>query len=230
MKKIMLISWMVVLFCVCFAVYAEEKKSEASAPNLSVSPQSWDFGTVIEGDIAERIFTIKNTGNAELAITNVRSSCGCAAALLSTDKVLPGQATELKVSFNSSGYRSNFEKYVYLTTNDPDEPYKTITINGSVKALPKIGIYIEPGTQDFVSAPTEQPSSFQFAIENRGNDALRISSIDTSSNLITTSINSTEIGPHKTTKVIVNLKPQTQAKKEEGHISLKIDIPVQYLR
>lgn len=228
MKKIILILCTLVLPCVYFGVCAEEVSSNIAAPNLSVSPEIWDFGTVVEGDIASRIFLIKNTGNAELTINNVRSSCGCTAVLLSAKDIAPGQAAELKVSFNSSGYRSNFEKYVYLTSNDPDEPNRTIIIKGSVKALPKIGINVEPPVWDFASAGLEQPSILQFLIENRGTNTLKISSIGASLDTMNVSVASADIEPHKATKVDVNLKPQAKIEKKEGYISIKIDIPYRY--
>ncbi len=228
MKKIILILCALVLSCAHFGVRAEEAPSNVTAPNLSVSPESWDFGTVIEGDTASRVFLIKNTGNAELTINNVRPSCGCTAVLLSAKDIAPGRAAELKVSFNSAGYRSNFEKYVYLTSNDPDEPNKTITIKGSVKMLPKISVNVEPPVWDFVSTAPEQPSTLQFLIENRGTSALKISSIDAPSDAMNFSAASSDLEPRKTERVDVNLKPQAKIEKKEGYISITIDIPYRY--
>lgn len=228
MKKTILILCALVLSCVYFGIRAEEAPSNVTAPNLSVSPEIWNFGTIIEGDTADRIFLIKNTGNAELTINNVRPSCGCTAVLLSAKDIAPGQAAELKVSFNSTGYRSNFEKYVYLTSNDPDEPSRTITIKGSVKALPKISINVEPPIWDFVSASPEQPSALQFLIENRGVNPLKISSIDAQSDAISVSTASADLESRKTERIDVNLKPQAKIEEKEGYISVKIDIPYRY--
>ncbi len=227
MKKIIPILCVLVLFCVPSGFSAEEVLPISAAPNLSVFPDSLDFGTIIEGEVASRVLLIKNTGNAELKIINVRSSCGCTAALLSTNAVAPGQATELKVSFNSTGYRSNFEKYVYLSSNDPDENNKTITIRGSVKTLPKINIVVEPPVWDFVPAAQGQTLPFQFLVQNRGLDKIKVSSIETSSD-IHASVVAADVEPGKSTRIDVNMVQGARTEKREGYISVTIDIPIRY--
>lgn len=228
MKKIMPILCVLVLFCAPSGFSAEEVLSVSAAPNLSVFPDSLDFGTIVEGDVASRVLLIKNTGNAELKIINVRPSCGCTAALLSTNAVAPGQATELKVTLNSTGLKPNFEKYVYLSSNDPDEANKSVTIRGSVKTLPKINIVVEPPIWDFVPAAQGQTLPFQFLIQNRGVDKIKISSIDASPGITRISDSSAEIQPSKSTKIDVNLEAGAKTEKREGYISVTIDIPIRY--
>jgi hypothetical protein len=228
MKKIILILCVLVMPCAYFGVRAEEAVTNITAPNLSVSPESWDFGPIIEGDTATHIFLIKNTGNGELKIINVRSACGCTAALLSSKNIAPGQSTELKVSFNSNNYRSNFEKQVYLTSNDPDEPSKTITVKGSVTALPKISVRVDPPVWEFAHGVSGKTSTPQFLIINNGVNALRISSIDPQSNAVKSSVASADIEPGKSKKVDLNLMPRAEIEKKDGYMSIKIDVPYRY--
>ena len=52
----------------------EIKKGTAS---ISFDEKEYDFGTVNEGDIVEKIFKITNSGKTDLVITNAQSTCGC---------------------------------------------------------------------------------------------------------------------------------------------------------
>jgi len=111
---------------------------------------------------------IKNSGEADLNV-QARPSCGCMATFTSTPTIKPGESSELKVTFNSAGYREKVEKQIYLNSNDPKNPNQILIVRGFIKALPKITVIVEPDNWNIFS-DTEQAKdvSFQFVIENRG--------------------------------------------------------------
>lgn len=225
----------VILFTVGF-IHADEPAEPAAkkapAPNIALSAEKWDFGTIIQGEVATHIFEIKNTGESELTIYNVRTSCGCTAVLLSSNNIPPSKSAELKVTFASSGYTGNFEKSVYLNSNDPDESYKTIVISGNIKVLPKIGISVKPDYWSLAPVVSDgQEMPFQFSIENKGESNLKVSSIGASTDLIYVSESSAEIKPNDIKIIEIKLDPKTKTVKSEGqHIYLKIEIPVSTLQ
>ncbi len=68
-----------------------------------------DFGKVIRGEIVTYSFKFKNTGNADLVIANISTSCGCTATEYPKTPVKPGAEDYIKVSFDShdrSGFQS----------------------------------------------------------------------------------------------------------------------------
>lgn len=131
----------IVLFSLInFSIFLLAQENLIKVPQLKISQEKLDFGTVNEGEKIERTFEIKNEGEGLLEITNVRTSCGCTLASVGSKKLKPGETTEVKVVFDTRGYQGKTEKYVYIESNDPAEGFKTLVIEGIVKVTPKINI------------------------------------------------------------------------------------------
>jgi hypothetical protein len=122
-----------------------------AAPQLVVDSSVHDWGKIYSGVKKEVTFVLHNSGDEPLIIGNVRSSCGCTAAMLSS-KILPpdGQA-ELIVRFNSQHFSGHVTKRVLLLTNDPQQRQQQFTVQAQViselvasPAMLNLGA-IEPG-------------------------------------------------------------------------------------
>jgi hypothetical protein len=96
-----------------------------------------DFGQVKQGKILTHVFKFKNNGDAPLLIHNVRTSCGCAAALISQREIAPGKSGEIKVTFNTKGYEGRQTKFVYVDSNDVREPKKQLFVSASIDVPPR---------------------------------------------------------------------------------------------
>lgn len=60
-----------------------------------------DFGTVSkETDSGLRTFEFKNTGDAPLIITDVKSTCGCTVPSKPTEPIMPGKTGKIDVKYN----------------------------------------------------------------------------------------------------------------------------------
>src|SRR6056300_1776529 len=92
MKKLVLTS--IALLLVASMAYAQPK-IEVIGGNKhdwgKVSPKDSPLKTKVK---------IKNTGNEQLVITNVKPSCGCTTAPLDKDKLKPGEVATVNVTFN----------------------------------------------------------------------------------------------------------------------------------
>ena len=106
-----------------------------SAPMLVVDQTEFDFGTVAQGEAVRHNFVFTNTGDMPLQVEKVRSSCGCTAALVSTGTLQPGDSGELQTRFDSSRFRGEVSKTVYLYTNDPLVPVAQLIVKGQVREL-----------------------------------------------------------------------------------------------
>jgi len=111
-----------------------------AAPTLLIETHDYDFGEIVQGETFDYTFRFQNSGDQVLEISNVRSSCGCTAALLTERKLAPGVVGELKVSFNSRGFRGKVKKMVTFETNDPQHAEVTFALGGLVTAE----LYITP--------------------------------------------------------------------------------------
>lgn len=115
------------LFLIVSTSFAQNESPKISSPNPNFS-----FGEILEGQIVEHEFEIVNNGNADLIIKDVRASCGCTAVQPSKKNLKPGEKTKIKVEFDSHGRIGPQKKYVYIFTNDPNEPQYKLTFDAVV--------------------------------------------------------------------------------------------------
>ena len=102
---------------VIFGAVAQEATEAQSGPEITFSEQEFNFGDIHQGDKVEHIFAFENTGNEPLIITNVQTTCGCTAPNWPRDPIAPGQASEIKVVFNSTGKMGRQHKVITVISN-----------------------------------------------------------------------------------------------------------------
>lgn len=117
------------------------------APKLSVGAKEWDFGQKWYGEKCENEVTIKNEGNFDLTITNIRTSCGCTLAKPKSggvwqNKVLkPGESDSMQLSYNTKKAATKVSQTVTIESNDPSTPSFQFLVKGEVRHICKM----EPG-------------------------------------------------------------------------------------
>lgn len=113
-------------------VVADKKTAFAvqgdKAPKLVLGQSHFDYGTVEEGKVVEAKITFKNEGKGVLKINDLKTSCGCTAALLSSKTLEPGQNGTLRIELDTSGREGKLTRTVTLFSNDPNDPNQTITL------------------------------------------------------------------------------------------------------
>jgi hypothetical protein len=93
-------------------------KSAYAGPKLEFEATTHDFGVVEQNQIHKYKFLFKNAGDEDLEIIEVKPSCGCTAALLSSKITKSGGTGELEVTFNSGKFKGNVKKSVSVETNE----------------------------------------------------------------------------------------------------------------
>jgi hypothetical protein len=91
-----------------------------------------DFGKVNEGDKVDYTFNFANKGSALLTIKDIKTSCGCTAALLSQENLNPGQEGTLKVELDTKNRSGKMSRTITINSNDPKDPAKVLTIYADV--------------------------------------------------------------------------------------------------
>ena len=94
-----------------------EKALVGKMPKVKLDKEIHDFGTIVEGTVAETEFIVTNTGEGDLLIADAKGSCGCTVPKPPKDPIKPGASAPIKVSFDSKGKPGAQEKTVTLTTN-----------------------------------------------------------------------------------------------------------------
>ena len=112
----------------------DEEEIEHNASNqadIVFDTLSYDFGTIIEGEMVVCYFDYENQGNGELLITSVEAGCGCTSPDWNREPLKPGDKEQLKVVFNASGRSGSQLKSVTVVSNALT-PRLSLTIKANV--------------------------------------------------------------------------------------------------
>ncbi len=93
----------------------------------------YNFGTVYSGTTIKHTYRLRNAGTAPLAITGVRTSCGCTAAKPTRSRLLPGEESEIAVTFDTHAEHGPATRIITVFTNDPSHPQLELSMRGNVK-------------------------------------------------------------------------------------------------
>lgn len=113
------------LFLGLFMLFISTGCSTGQQPQnqgIPADPYTWDFGQVKEGQILKHDFTLKNESAKTLKIKDVNTSCGCTASEAKKMILLPQESTTIEVRFDSKGYSGPVKQYVFVHTDDLDNP------------------------------------------------------------------------------------------------------------
>ncbi len=104
-------------------------------PVLQMPSLSYDFGTIPKAPPVSHIFSVENTGTADLVLRNLVTSCGCTTAELTSSVIPPGQRADLTVTFNPSFHPTQGDtvRLVWFGTNDVTQPWIEVRIESFVK-------------------------------------------------------------------------------------------------
>jgi hypothetical protein len=106
--------------------------NEKIQPKIHFTETRHDFGVVKEGNVVDYEFKFSNKGKSTLEIKDIKTSCGCTAALVSEKKLMPGQVGTLKVELDTKNRTGKMSRSITITSNDPEEPDKILTIYAEV--------------------------------------------------------------------------------------------------
>lgn len=96
--------------------------------------ETFDFGTILEGEIIAHTFTFTNTGEEPLLISSAKGSCGCTVPAWPKDPIAPGETASITVEFNSKGKRGRRNQKVTITANTT-LPQTFIYLTGDIEPL-----------------------------------------------------------------------------------------------
>lgn len=109
-----------------FSINAQEEK----VAKIEFESDTIDYGTIEKGADGVRTFTFKNTGDAPLIITKVKSSCGCTVPKKPEAPILPGDTGEIKVKYDTERVMP-IRKTITVTSN-AETPTVALKIKGLV--------------------------------------------------------------------------------------------------
>ena len=112
-----------------------------AAPQITVDSNIYEFGTVLEGVVVTHTFVLTNAGDEVLAISNVRTSCGCTTTDLAKKSLGPGESVNLDAVFDTVGYGGRtVTKMIYVESNDPATSKLVLQLKGTVNRAQQYNI------------------------------------------------------------------------------------------
>lgn len=92
--------------------------SKDSVNVIEADFQIQDFGKINNKAMLIKTFKVKNTSDKEVNFLPTEIPCACNAVELTKTTLAPGETTEVKISFDPTGYTGNVVKSVYLKTKE----------------------------------------------------------------------------------------------------------------
>ncbi|MDQ3100950.1 MAG: DUF1573 domain-containing protein [Bacteroidota bacterium] len=133
------------LFSVTAFAQPEMKPVGGSGPMISVDKETVDYGTIAQNADGIRTFTVTNTGDRPLIITQCQGSCGCTVPECQKEPIKPGASSTVSVKYDTNRV-GPFNKTVTISSNAVNEPSKLVKIAGTVEAVAGSEPKVEPKT------------------------------------------------------------------------------------
>lgn len=149
----------VALLSSCLAATPEETKG--GGPRLTIAATEISFGRVRQGSPITRSFEVRNTGDADLVISDVRGSCGCTAVSVSPRRVPPGKTAVLTTTLDTNGLAGDTRKRIAISSNDPAKPVWDLALVGKVDAEAAV----HPSTLSFGQLACNEKASLDLEVK-----------------------------------------------------------------
>ena len=121
-----------------FSAFAQDantdKNKKVKEPEITFESLVHDYGNIMQGDNGTCEFVFKNTGKADLLLTNCRSSCGCTVPEWPKDPIAPGKKATIKVKYNTQRVGA-INKSITVESNAVNNRV-VLNIKGNVSAKP----------------------------------------------------------------------------------------------
>jgi hypothetical protein len=92
-------------------------QTQGAALTFELKNDTYDFGSVTDGEVVVYDYKFTNTGNQPLIIYKAEVACNCTVAEWPKRPVMPGQTGSIKVTYKSEGNVGKVNKQVYIKSN-----------------------------------------------------------------------------------------------------------------
>ena len=135
MKKVLSL---LIVTAFVFSAFAQDantdKNKKVKEPEITFETLVHDYGNIMQGDNGTCEFVFKNSGKADLLLTNCRSSCGCTVPEWPKDPIAPGKKATIKVKYNTQRVGA-INKSITVESNAVNNRV-VLNIKGNVSAKP----------------------------------------------------------------------------------------------
>lgn len=105
----------------------------ANSTSIKVDRMVHDFGTLTTKTPVTTKFTVTNTGNEPLVITNAKGSCGCTVPDWPKEPIAPGSTGTIDVTFSPKGNGSQSKTVTIMANTEPINTVLTVKSTVEIK-------------------------------------------------------------------------------------------------
>jgi Protein of unknown function (DUF1573) len=163
-----------VLAIAAFGLAASAALAQGSKPRAVFKATTYDFGKVKQGDVVSHEFVFRNEGGAPLVVERVETTCGCTAALVSEKRIGPGREGKIKTTFDTRGYSGRLAKYVYIVSNDGENPRRELSLVAEIEVPPSARIDVDRYNVDMGLVLEGEAPSAKIVIRSAGERELKV--------------------------------------------------------
>ena len=115
-------------------------------PRITFDTTAHDFGSIVDTEEYQTVFSFTNTGTAKLVISAVKAGCGCTIPTLNKSEILPGESSTIDVVFNPSGKVGVQRKTISVISNAQPNSVTHLAIQGDIRPLVRVdNMFLEFG-------------------------------------------------------------------------------------
>jgi hypothetical protein len=125
---------------------APAQTTPIGVPRITFDTTAHDFGSIVDTEEYQAVFSFTNTGTAKLVISTVKAGCGCTVPTLNKSEILPGESSTIDVVFNPSGKVGIQRKTISVISNAQPNNVTHLAIQGNISPLVRIdNMFLEFG-------------------------------------------------------------------------------------
>ncbi|MCU7496358.1 MAG: DUF1573 domain-containing protein [Ignavibacteria bacterium] len=204
-------------------LFASVSFAQVMGAKLAVQSPAFNFGDIKPNSFVEHDFVISNTGDDSLVIMDVRASCGCTAAQPEKNVLLPGESAKINVKFNTIGRVGKQQKYVYIISNDKENPETRLSFTANVLPDTLKGgpvLQLSEFKHDFGVMEEGKIADWKVDFKNAGNSELEIRDIKTSCGCTAATVSGRRLKPGEA----VSLRIEFDSTSKQGKLSRTVTL------
>ena len=160
--------------------------AQTGTPKLTIEKTDIDLGEIKEGGVVNYELKVWNRGSDTLRINDIKTSCSCISASGEIKPIPAGGSGNINVVFNSADRHGSQKKYVYLFSNDKENPELRVSFAANVVAeqknisVSKARLVLSDYTFDFGNITEGDTARVNISYKNEGSDPLEIQKVQSS--------------------------------------------------
>ncbi|TWT86077.1 Ig-like domain-containing protein [Neorhodopirellula pilleata] len=143
--------------------------TQSNAPVARFESTAYDFGLVDPHSTLSKDFIVRNNGGSPLTLEVEQTTCKCTVGNLADSVLLPGQSTNVTMTWNTGFQAEKYEQKAFVRTNDPLNPTIELAVSGEVKA-----VLIAPESVGLASTNPKEDSTGRIVLYSQRLDSFSI--------------------------------------------------------